>query len=383
MDILHPNCQYYDRQKDGRGGCAKMRGKLRKYAQANDDQLGVKHWIETGDWVPPNDKALSALMIIIRDMIDKSWPAQPEKETDDDDSLFGDSDTEAEPDDDVVMGTTEAATVRTSDIKETSANNTSTPAAAESQSNQKELNVIKEFPIGCPVMWNFDDNSFHCGTVASLPINNGTEYEIMSTTPNGEKESSTRVQGKLLAFGLDCPVHVVPTPTGGNTSTLLEGKVLLCIDGSYTILITTDGNQFQLMKGIPEERVKYRKVARTELSSAALPKSNTEPVGDDDDNMIQKEPQQKQLAWEPPKRNKPAEDNRSQESSQQFFSSNSTITSQDSARASSRRLSGGTPRTAGDSAVVDCRLYIPRWLIPDNMSKKRLFCKSSHLFLLL
>jgi len=73
MDKLQPNRQYYKRQQDSRGECSKIRGKLRKYANANKDKLGVSHWIETNKWKPPDEEALSALMVIIRDMIDKSW----------------------------------------------------------------------------------------------------------------------------------------------------------------------------------------------------------------------------------------------------------------------------------------------------------------------
>mmetsp|Transcript_18284 Transcript_18284/g.39523 ORF Transcript_18284/g.39523 Transcript_18284/m.39523 type:complete len:182 (+) Transcript_18284:142-687(+) len=74
MDTLEPDRTYYVRQKDGRGECSKMRGKLRKYAKANEDKLGVAHWVETRNWKPPGNEALSALMILIRGMIDKSWP---------------------------------------------------------------------------------------------------------------------------------------------------------------------------------------------------------------------------------------------------------------------------------------------------------------------
>ena len=74
MDKLQPNMQYYKRQQDSRGECSKIRGKLRKYANANKDKMGVSHWIQTNKWKPPDEETLSALMVIIRDMIDKSWP---------------------------------------------------------------------------------------------------------------------------------------------------------------------------------------------------------------------------------------------------------------------------------------------------------------------
>ena len=51
------------------------------------------------------------------------------------------------------------------------------------------------------------------------------------------------------------------------------------------------------------------------------------------------------------------------------------FTSLDSAQASSRRqlATGSIPRKQGDS--VDCRIYFPHWLIPDTVSRQRLFCE--------
>ena len=74
MDTLQPGCRYYTRQKDSRGECSGLRGKLRKYARANKDKLGVAHWVETKNWEPPSNEALSALMVLSRDMIDEYWP---------------------------------------------------------------------------------------------------------------------------------------------------------------------------------------------------------------------------------------------------------------------------------------------------------------------
>ena len=68
--------QYYRRQRDNRGECAKMRSKLRTYARKHEDELGVAHWVETRKWKPPNDEALSALMVLMRSMIDRTWPME-------------------------------------------------------------------------------------------------------------------------------------------------------------------------------------------------------------------------------------------------------------------------------------------------------------------
>ena len=71
MNKLQPDRQYYTRQQDSRGECSKIRGKLRKYANAHKHKKGVSHWIQTNKWKPPDEETLSALMVIIRDMIDK------------------------------------------------------------------------------------------------------------------------------------------------------------------------------------------------------------------------------------------------------------------------------------------------------------------------
>jgi hypothetical protein len=75
MDTLQPNCHYFDRVKTkSRGDCSQLRSKLRKFANSNSNKVGVKHWVDSKKWTPPNNKALSALMVIIRDIINTSWP---------------------------------------------------------------------------------------------------------------------------------------------------------------------------------------------------------------------------------------------------------------------------------------------------------------------
>ena len=85
MDTLQPGREYYSRQEDSRGECSKIRKKLREYAQSDAEYLGVAHWVETKDWKPPSNEALSALMQLIREMIDESWPREGESEADDTD----------------------------------------------------------------------------------------------------------------------------------------------------------------------------------------------------------------------------------------------------------------------------------------------------------
>ena len=71
MDQLEPAEDYYTRQMDNRGGCSKIRSKLRKYArmEGNEANLAVAHWLETSTWQPPNHKTLSALVSLLRSMI--------------------------------------------------------------------------------------------------------------------------------------------------------------------------------------------------------------------------------------------------------------------------------------------------------------------------
>lgn len=74
MDKLEPGYNFYDRQVDGRGGCAIMRGKLRKHAtkvkKEQRKDIAVQHWIDTKDWCPPNKDALLAIIFRIK----KSMP---------------------------------------------------------------------------------------------------------------------------------------------------------------------------------------------------------------------------------------------------------------------------------------------------------------------
>ena len=209
--------------------------------------------------------------------------------------------------------------------------------------------MIKEYPIGCPVMWNMNDNSFNCGIVSSKSTK-GMQYVIM----DGEKSNSKLVPGESLLFGIDCPVYIAPSC--GDKTPLLQGKVLMYTNKSYTIFINKEGNQFQVMTGVTQDRVKFRRVE--EESSA--PQPNKIAVASELNDNVQKEKAPSQQ----PQVEKPRYDN-----------DNSTITSLDSAQASSRRqlATGSIPRKQGDS--VDCRIYFPHWLIPDTVSRQRLFCE--------
>jgi hypothetical protein len=73
MDALSPGSNFSNRRND----CAKkMRVKLRAFARKEEHQNhpAVRHWVRTKNWRPPNKASLSALMVLIRDMINKAWP---------------------------------------------------------------------------------------------------------------------------------------------------------------------------------------------------------------------------------------------------------------------------------------------------------------------
>jgi len=271
----------------------------------------------------------------------KSSQPQPEvqDESDDEASLFSGGDTEEEEE-------TTDAVVNTSDKVKAGAQSVLNDNTSSSAIKQKESDLIKELPIGCPVMWNMNDDSFNCGTVSSKPTK-GKQYEVV----DGEKSNSKLVPGESLLFGIDCPVYVASSCE--DKSPLLQGKVLMYTNKSYNILINKEGNQIQVMTGVTQDRVSFRQVAEAELSAAS---NKPDHVNDE----VQKETPPSQQ----PQVEKPRYDN-----------DNSTITSLDSAQASSRRqlATGSIPRKQGDS--VDCRIYFPHWLIPDTVSRQRLFCE--------
>jgi hypothetical protein len=69
MDELEPDRGWYDRQRDSRGECSILRGKLRRFARSHPRSLATRHWLETGKWQPPDGEALSELVGLIKTMI--------------------------------------------------------------------------------------------------------------------------------------------------------------------------------------------------------------------------------------------------------------------------------------------------------------------------
>ena len=279
--------------------------------------------------------------------------SQQEDESGDEASLFSGNDTEEEETDSVV---------NTSDKVEAGSQSVLNDNTASSTTKHKKSDVIKEFPIGCSVMWNMNDNSFNCGIVSSKPTK-GMQYVVM----DGEKSNSKLVPGESLLFGIDCPVYVAPSCK--DKTPLLKGKVLMYTRKAYTILINKEGNQLQVMTGVTQDRVTFRRVEKVDSSA---PPNKIAAASELNDTQKEKapsqQPQPEKPRWQaPPSHKKAVEDN-----------DNSTITSLDSAQASSwRQLANGSiPRKQGDNVEnVDCRIYFPHWLIPDTASRQRLFCE--------
>jgi hypothetical protein len=75
MDKLDEGKNYCQRRE---GIAKKIRVKLRAFARKdeNKNHPGVQHWLATKDWQPPNFQSLSSLMVLIRDMINKTWPLE-------------------------------------------------------------------------------------------------------------------------------------------------------------------------------------------------------------------------------------------------------------------------------------------------------------------
>lgn len=75
MDKLDPDQNYFNRRANLP---KKMRVKLRAFArkEENENHPAVKHWVSTKDWRPPNETTLRALMVLMREMINKAWPLE-------------------------------------------------------------------------------------------------------------------------------------------------------------------------------------------------------------------------------------------------------------------------------------------------------------------
>lgn len=79
MDEIEPDKKYYERQQDKKGECSKLRRKLREYTKKNEggmignSDIAMAYFVKH-KWAPPTHDALGALIDLLRDMIDKTWP---------------------------------------------------------------------------------------------------------------------------------------------------------------------------------------------------------------------------------------------------------------------------------------------------------------------
>ena len=69
MDRLEPGKRYFERQKDSRDGCSKTRKKLRDFANKRPDHPGVRFWVASNSWAPPDVASLEAVMSLLKTMI--------------------------------------------------------------------------------------------------------------------------------------------------------------------------------------------------------------------------------------------------------------------------------------------------------------------------
>jgi len=314
--------------------------------------------------------------------------SEPEGDSNNDASLFSNAE-----ETDALLSPNPTVIVQALDVSDAISLDHNNDIITPASNQRKETDQIKEFPLGCRVLWNFDGNSFRSGMVSSASID-GMSYNVTPTKRSGETKSSVLIPEKELAFGPNCPVYV--SSTRGQEAHLLKGKILTTFTsvnnlqaGSFihTILINKEGNQFQVMKDVPSECVKYRKVIETELPTPTNKNSSSDQDMRDDDDIQDEGPRahQSQANKTSTSRRAPAnstsyhtaaEENYSQTSSRHFFSSNSTITTVDLAPASSRRVNVDGTSISASSSSVKCRVYFPRWLVHDSASKQRL---QSHL----
>jgi len=131
------------------------------------------------------------------------------------------------------------------------------------------------FPPGCPV-WRHDkridaaagpnSRSAFSGTVTSALMDLKSREVVYEVEPakGGDFAKAPMMPESELTFGLDCPVYVSSTRDEREGSPL-QGRILFCESSSLSIvMVQKEGNLFQVMKGVPLERIRYRKDTKTE-----------------------------------------------------------------------------------------------------------------------
>ena len=204
-----------------------------------------------------------------------------------------------------------------------------------------EQTNVTQFPLGCHVLHHnkqTDSNNydvFHSGVVTSAFMDIKCREIVYEVMPAKTSDSTKSLMlGSELAFGLNYPLYV--SPTCGHDAHPLQGRILFCKTSSLSIImIQKEGNQFQILKDVPLDRIKYRKDIKTEESALATDSAASAQGYRENDDVHDEGPSAQQSYPKEPStlgpaskmitsRNKDAE---SQMLSQEFHSSNSTITS--------------------------------------------------------
>lgn len=228
--------------------------------------------------------------------------------------------------------------------------------------------ALKSMPVGCPVAWSIDGNSFCSGEIVAVSKTTQTKYGI--TPSNGG--ASVLVAASGLAFGFNCHVTVARAP--GET---LKGKVLFFKRSSdsfvYQVRVEMGSNRFQVLS-IDHSHLEFRRVSQAERES---PRKLTLPAAAEPRKPSAQQQQDVQQAKAIPaiaERIQPPEI-LTLHDGDDIHSTNSTITAEHS-------LSHSTPRSShqpyhGRSPNEycrqhECRVYFPRWLVRHNETKDRL-----------
>ena len=309
------------------------------------------------------------------ELADKMTPSKQstqEEDSEDDMSLFSDTGNEAEK-------------IERSKDNSVATFNVSNVAATKSTSKPADMNLIEmtreqeeglEFPIGCRVLWQLQDESFQRGVVSSGFFNMNPPVQLVYEVMPLHGESKQIKFSHELAFDTHSPVYLKTTTDKSSPD---EGEVLLSKNIAdektlYTILIKKEGNQFHLKYDVPSDQVSLKKTAE---SSASSPEQSANLS----DLHAEQEPHAKTML---PKETTPKILKSPGENCDMSIStSNSTISTRDSGQLS-------TPRgRIGNAAHWDKRsidIVLPHWFVSDNEIKDHLGCKfyysrlSLHLF---
>ena len=293
-------------------------------------------------------------------------------DSDDDISLFSEANDEQE----VFAQSQDSAAITVAASNVTAA--TAKPKLSEMNlvSVTKEQEESLDFPIGCQVLWKLQDESFQRGVVALAWLNMTQTISLVYEVEPLSGESKQMKCASELAFDTRCPVYIKSSLTGNNP--LVEGEVLLSrTDGTktlYTILVKTEGNEFQLKHDVSSDLVGFRKITNKNTSSSRRVTDVSEPNNQDLHSEQKPRPKTNSAKEAQPKRVNSPEKEVNGHCDMSISTSNSTISTRDSGRMSTPRgRSGNRNGTIWDGRSIDIEL--PKWFVSDNAVKDHLRCK--------